>query len=76
MSKVNPFQLIYKVEAEKLEKVVSLAWEVIANTGMEPESINLPDGRVIPWYADAAHWFAAEGRIDEKEFIEMSLTKK
>jgi len=73
MSKKQAFLLIYKVESEKLIEVVRVAWEVISETGMEPETISLPDGTVIPWNGTAAHWFAGEGRIDEEQFIEMSL---
>lgn len=72
MSKLQTFKLNYKVESQKLLDVIRVAWEVISESGMEPETITLPDGRVIPWNATAAHWFAAEGRIDEKQFIEMS----
>lgn len=73
MSKKQAFLLIYKVESEKLIDVIRVAWEVISETGMEPETINLPDGTVIPWRATAAHQFAAEGSIDEKKFIEWSM---
>jgi len=71
MSKTKPFQLRYQVDAEKLIKVVALAWEIAGNTGMEPKSITLPDGRELPWNGWAAHQFAAETRISEKEFIEL-----
>lgn len=75
MSKKQSFFLHYKVEAEELVTVISLAWEIISETGMNPENITLPDGRVIPWNEYAAHQFAAEGHITESEFIEMSLGK-
>lgn len=73
MSKKQAFKLIYKVESEKLINVIRVAWEVISEMGMEPENITLPDGRVIPWHATAAHQFAAEGSIDEEKFIEWSI---
>lgn len=73
MSKKQAFKLIYKVESEKLIDVIRVAWEVNSESGMEPETINLPDGRVIPWHATAAHQFAAEGSIDEEKFIEWSI---
>lgn len=73
MSKKQHFTLIYKVESEKLVEVIRIAWEVISEMGMDPETITLPDGRILPWNPTAAHWFAAEGRIDEEKFIELSL---
>ena len=74
MSKKQAFKLIYQVESEKLIEVVRVAWQVISETGMDPESIVLPDGRILPWNEGwAAHQFAAEGRISEEQFIEMSL---
>jgi len=73
MSKKQAFKLIYKVESEKLVEVIRVAWEVISEMGMEPETITLPDGSTLPWNNYAAHQFAAEGRIDEKQFIEMSM---
>jgi len=77
MSKKQAFKLIYKVESEKLVNVVALAWELAGTIGMEPLSIELPDGRILPWHEGyAAHQFAAEGRIDEKQFIEMSLSEQ
>jgi hypothetical protein len=76
MSKKQHFTLIYKVESEKLIAAVRVAWEVISETGMEPETITLPDGRILPWNNYAAHQFAAEGRIDEETFIEMSLSEQ
>lgn len=76
MSKKQAFTLIYKVESEKLVEVVRVAWEVISETGMEPETINLPDGRILPWNATAAHRFAAEGSIDEQKFIEWSMSEQ
>lgn len=75
MSKKLAFNLTYKVESEKLIEVIRVAWEVISETGMEPETITLPDGRILPWNNYAAHQFAAEGRIDEEKFIEMSLNQ-
>jgi hypothetical protein len=71
MSKSKSFQASYQVEAEKTEQFLMVLFEIIANTGFEPKQITLPDGIVIPWNFDAAHEFAAEGRISEKEFIEM-----
>jgi len=76
MSKKQAFKLIYKVESEKLIEVVRVAWEVISEMGLEPETISLPDGRAIPWHATAAHQFAAEGSIDEEKFIEWSLSEQ
>jgi len=73
MIKKQAFKLIYKVESEKLVDVIRVAWEVISEMGMEPETINLPDGRVIPWNNYAAHQFSAEGNIDEEKFIEWSM---
>lgn len=74
MSTTKKFQLNYQVEAEELEKVVHLAWEIHGEMGMDPKSILLPDGRVLPWNAFLADKFAAEGHISEEEFIEMSLS--
>ena len=37
---------------------------------MEPASLVLPDGRIIPWNEYAAHQFTAESHISENEFIE------
>ena len=71
MSKTKPFQLRYQVDAESLEQVIALAFELQSNTGMEPKSLTLPDGRELPWNGYAAHQFAGEGRIDEKQFINM-----
>ncbi|MFV0376909.1 MAG: hypothetical protein ACK5JD_06345 [Mangrovibacterium sp.] len=71
MSKNKTFQLRYQVEAEKLEKVILLAFEIQGETGMEPSSITLPNGLALSWNGYAAHQFAAEGRITEKEFIKM-----
>lgn len=76
MSKPQAFRLTYKVESEKLIEVIRVVWEVISEMGMEPETIALPDGRILPWNSYAAHQFAAEGRIDEETFIEMSLNPK
>lgn len=76
MSKKQSFRLIYKVESEKLVEVIRVAWEVISEMGMEPETITLPDGRILPWNSYAAHQFAAEGSIDEKQFIEMSMIQQ
>lgn len=73
MSKKQSYKLIYQVESEKLIEVVRVAWEVISESGMEPETINLPDGRILPWNPTAAHQFAAEGSIDEQKFIELSI---
>lgn len=77
MKKKKSFQIIYQVDAEELEKVVSLAVEIACETGMEPKTLVLPDGRELPWKkGGAAHQFVAIGRISEKEFIEWSLTKE
>ncbi|MBV5313818.1 MAG: hypothetical protein JZU47_11015 [Prolixibacteraceae bacterium] len=76
MSKKQAFRLIYKVESEKLEDVIRVAWEFVSEMGMEPETITLPDGRILPWNPSAAHQFAAEGSIDEKKYIEWSLSEK
>lgn len=76
MSKKQSFKLIYKVESEKLIAAVRVAWEVISETGMEPETITLPDGRAIQWNGYAAHQFAAEGSIDEEKFIEWSMSEQ
>ncbi len=76
MSKKQSFFLRYKVEAEELVEVINLAWEIISETGMQPESIILPDGRTIPWNPFLADKFAAEGHITEAEFIEMSMNPK
>jgi hypothetical protein len=72
MSKTKSYQLRYQVDAEKLEKVILLAFEIQGETGMEPSSITLPSGQALFWNAHAAHQFAAEGRITEKEFIKQS----
>ena len=71
--KKNVYKLIYKVESEKLVEVIRVAWEVISEMGMEPISIVLPDGAELPWNGYAAHQFAGEGSIDEKQFLEMSM---
>lgn len=71
--KKNVYKLIYKVESEKLVEVIRVAWEVISEMGMEPVSIVLPDGTELPWNGYAAHQFAGEGSIGEKEFLEMSM---
>lgn len=71
MSKTKTFQLRYQVDAENLQKVILLAFEIQGETGMEPSSITLPNGLALPWNAYAAHQFAAEGRISEKDFIKM-----
>ena len=76
MSKKKSYKLIYKVEAEKLEEIIRVAWEVISEMGMDPVSIVLPDGREIPWNGYAAHQFAGEGRIGEEEFLEMSMKEE
>lgn len=69
MSKTKPFQLRYQVDAEDIQKVIALAFEIQGETGMEPKTITLSDGRELPWNGYAAHQFAGEGRITEKEFI-------
>ena len=74
MSKKQPFQLIYQVDAETTEDAIRLAFELFGNTGMEPAFIRFPSGTKLPWNGYAAHQFAAEGRISEKQFIEMSLS--
>lgn len=71
MSKVKPFQLIYKVDAETLENVIALVFELHENTGMEPQYLRLSDDTVIKWNPFLAHNFVAKGRISEKESIEM-----
>lgn len=75
MSKTKPFQFTYQVEAEKLEQVIGVIFEQQQISGMEPTHLTLPTGEDIPWNAWAAQQFAAEGRIDEKEFIEISKTQ-
>lgn len=75
MSKTKTFRLSYKVEAENLEKVICLAFEIQGEMEMEPESFTLPDGRVIPWSGFLADKFAAEGLISEEEFIKMSMNQ-
>ena len=72
MSKNKSYQLNYQVEAENLQRTIALAFEVMGNTGMEPKSITLPDGKLLPWNGWAAHQFAGEGRITEEEFIRIS----
>jgi hypothetical protein len=76
MSKTKTFKLNYKVEAENLEKVICLAFEIRGEMEMEPECIVLHDGRVLPWNGFLADKFAAEGHITEAEFIEMSLSQQ
>lgn len=76
MSKKKKFQLIYQVETESLEDVIRFIFELISNTGFEPKELLLPDGRKLPWNGYAAHQFAGEGRIDEKQFIEMSMNQE
>ena len=67
--------LTYNVTTDNLKQVIILAFELAENTGMQPASLVLPDGRSIPWNEYAAHQFAAESHITEAEFIEMSLGK-
>lgn len=71
MSKKQAFKLIYKVESEKLVDVIRVAREVNSEMGMEPETITLPNGKIVLWNGYAAHQFAAEESIDEEKFIEM-----
>jgi hypothetical protein len=73
MSKKS-FQIVYKVDAEQLEQVLNVTFEILGETGMEPTEIILPDGRHIPYSGFLADKFAAEGHISEAEFIELSLT--
>ena len=68
----NIHRLTYNVEAKTLEEVILLAFELTDLTGMEPASLVLSDGREIPWNHEAAHEYAGNGSITEKEFIEMS----
>lgn len=66
-------KVIYQIESETLEQTVRVIFEVMGETGLEPESMTLPDGRTIPWKPFLADKFAAEGHITEAEFIEMSM---
>jgi len=69
-------KVIYQIESETLEQTVRVIFEVMGETGLEPETIILADGRVLPWNAFLADKFAAEGHISEEEFIEMSMNQK
>jgi len=73
MSKAKNYQLRYQVDAESLEDVVSIAFDILNETRIDPTSIILPDGRELQWNGFLADKFAAEGHITEKEFIELSL---
>jgi len=68
------FSLSYPVSAETLEETVNLVFEIHETTGMDPETITLPDGRTIRWNPYLAHQFAGKGKIDEIEFISLSLS--
>jgi hypothetical protein len=76
MKKKSTYQLIYQVDAETTEHAIMLVFELQQNTGIQPTHIVMPSGSKIPWNAYAAHQFAAEGRISEKQFIAMSLSKQ
>lgn len=67
-------KVIYQIESETLEQAVRVIFEVMGITGMEPETIILHDGRQLKWNNYAAHQFVGEGRINESEFIEMTLS--
>ena len=69
-------KVIYQIESETLEQTVRVIFEVMGNTGMEPESIILDDGRQLKWNPFLADKFAAEGHITEEEFITMSMASK
>jgi hypothetical protein len=68
------YQINYQPSrVENLQKLCALVFELFGITGMEPETITLPDGRVLKWNAFLADKFAAEGHISEEEFIKMSM---
>lgn len=69
-------KVIYQIESETLEQTVRVIFEVMGETGLEPETIILHDGRQLKWNAFLADKFAAEGHITEAEFIEMSMNPK
>ena len=71
MNEKQNYRFTYQVEAEALEKVLLLISELSHNTGMDPVTLTLADGKVIPYNGYAAHQFAGEGRITKKEFIEI-----
>ena len=74
MKKIH--RLTYNVPTKNLEETILLAFELQDNTGMEPATLVLPDGREITWNSQAAHEFAGNGTISEEEFIELSLSVK
>jgi len=74
MKKIH--RITYQVPSKTLEETILLAFELQDNTGMEPATLVLPDGREIPWNKEAAHEFAGNGTISEEEFIELSLSNK
>lgn len=69
-------KVVYQIESETLEQTVRVIFEVMGETGLEPETIILHDGRHLKWNGFLADKFAAEGHITEAEFIEMSMNQK